>query len=118
MSGSPPVIVNERQPGRQLRKDAAQLRVLPFGAQVAERHPRDEDEYRALTCDAEGEAYAVGAASVAVPRREPHDLTLTAPSGRVPSVARPLAYDVLERCGPLARLSSDARASRALKSGD
>src|SRR5262249_7436764 len=75
--GAPPVVVDQCEPPRQLLEDAVQQRVLPFHPQVAERHPGDEDQCRAIAGDGEGEAHAVRAAGIADTRHGPHSLTLS-----------------------------------------
>ncbi len=44
MTGPPPVIVHQREPLGELLEDLAQERILPFHLQIAERHPRNEDQ--------------------------------------------------------------------------
>src|SRR5215472_18117235 len=77
MPGAPPVVVDYREPPGQLLEDAAQERVLPFHAQVAERHPGHEDERGPVAGDREGEAHAIRAARVADAGHGPHGPTLS-----------------------------------------
>ena len=77
MPGPPPVVVHQREPLGQLLEDPAQERVLPFHPQIAERHPRNEDQRGAVAGNREGQAHTIGAASIADARDRLHKPTLS-----------------------------------------
>src|SRR5689334_17476910 len=77
MPGSPPVVVHQGELPGQLLEDLMQERVLPFHPEVAERHPRDEDERGAIADDREGQAHTIRAASIADARNPHHEPTIS-----------------------------------------
>src|SRR5689334_22684077 len=77
MPGSPPVVVDQGEPLRQLLEDPVQKRVLPFHPQIAERHPRNENHRGAITGDRESQAHTIRAARIAYPRSGYHGPTLS-----------------------------------------
>ena len=74
--GAPPVVVDQGEPPCQLLEDTVQHRVLPFHLQIAERHPRNEDQRGPVAGNREGQAHTIRAAGIADARNRPHRTTL------------------------------------------
>src|SRR5215471_17521648 len=77
MPGSPPVVMDQGEPLRQLLEDPVQTRVLPLHPQIAERHPRNENHRGASAGDRKSHGHAIRTARIATPRNGSHRPTLS-----------------------------------------
>src|SRR6516162_11232554 len=77
MPGPPPVVVDQREPLRQLPEDPVQKRVLPFHPDIAEWHPRNENHRGPIAGHRERQTYPIRAAGITNPRNGPHRPTLS-----------------------------------------